>query len=79
MQFWTQTKPLASSHQTHRKKTTIYLMYTYTLPLMEVYVYNIQIHFDFWSIIEKPLSTVQSGGHGKPGGRMTGTRSFRGQ
>ncbi|CAB1348971.1 unnamed protein product [Coregonus sp. 'balchen'] len=25
----------------------------------------------------KPLSTVQSGGHGRPGGRMTGTRSFR--
>uniref|UniRef100_A0A8C7KF42 Serine/threonine-protein kinase Nek8 n=1 Tax=Oncorhynchus kisutch TaxID=8019 RepID=A0A8C7KF42_ONCKI len=28
--------------------------------------------------IEKPLSTVQSGGHGRQGGRMTGTRSFRG-
>uniref|UniRef100_A0A674C9R6 non-specific serine/threonine protein kinase n=1 Tax=Salmo trutta TaxID=8032 RepID=A0A674C9R6_SALTR len=27
--------------------------------------------------IEKPLSTVQSGGHGKPGERMTSTRSFR--
>ncbi|XP_035648076.1 serine/threonine-protein kinase Nek8 isoform X2 [Oncorhynchus keta] len=27
--------------------------------------------------IEKPLSTVQSGGHGRQGGRMTGTRSFR--
>ncbi|XP_041729154.1 serine/threonine-protein kinase Nek8 [Coregonus clupeaformis] len=27
--------------------------------------------------IEKPMSTVQSGGHGRPGGRITGTRSFR--
>uniref|UniRef100_A0A8L0DNA2 non-specific serine/threonine protein kinase n=1 Tax=Oncorhynchus mykiss TaxID=8022 RepID=A0A8L0DNA2_ONCMY len=34
---------------------------------------------DIGNATKKPLSTVQSGGHGKPGGRMTGTRSFRGQ